>query len=156
MNLNATLIGQMITFIFFIWFTMRYVWPPLMKAMDERRQTIADGLAAAAKAERDLELAAVKADEMIAEAKAESATLIDQANQRASRIVEDSKESARVEGERLLKLAQAEVEQAYHVARESLITEVAGLAVRGAEKLLHANIDDKKDGTLINELIGEV
>lgn len=156
MNLNATLIGQIITFAIFIWFVMKYVWPPVVNMMEERRKKIADGLAAAEKGHRELELAHIKAQEQMLEAKAQAAKVIEQANQRASHIVEDAKDKAREEGDRLLALAQAEIEQERNVARETLLKEVSTLAVAGAEKILGDQLDQQHNSRLVDEMIGEV
>ena len=111
MNINATLIGQAIAFAIFVWFCMKFVWPPLIAAMREREEKIAGGLQQADQAEKDLELAKEKAMETLREAKAHAAELIEQANKRASQLVEEAKEQARAEGDRLKAAAQSEVEQ---------------------------------------------
>ncbi|MDF1653865.1 MAG: F0F1 ATP synthase subunit B [Coxiellaceae bacterium] len=156
MNINATLIGQVITFAIFIWFVMKFVWPPVVNMMEERRKKIADGLAAAEKGHRELELAHIKAQEQMVEAKAAAAKVIEQANQRASYIIEESKDKARDEGKRLLNLAQAEIEQERNMARETLLKEVSTLAVAGAEKILGQRVDQEQNARLVDEMIGEV
>ncbi len=156
MNLNATLIGQIITFALFIWFVMKYVWPPVVNMMEERRKKIADGLAAAEKGHRELELAQIKVHEQMAEAKATAAKVIEQANQRATYIIEEAKDKARDEGARLLSLATAEIEQERNMARETLLKEVSTLAVAGAEKILGQQVDQKQNARLVDEMIGEV
>lgn len=156
MNLNATLLGQMITFLIFVWFTMKYVWPPLMSTMKERQKTIADGLAAAEKAEHDLELAGIKADEQMQEAKLSASKLLEAAQQRANGIVEEAREKARAEGERLMALAQEDIQQAYHDVRAELMTEVTGLAVEGASRILAKPLDKQDHDRLLNDLISEV
>ncbi len=156
MNINATLIGQVITFAIFIWFVMKFVWPPVVNMMEERRKKIADGLAAAEKGHRELELAQIKAQEKMVEAKAQAAKVIEQANQRASYIIEESKDKARDEGKRLLNLAQAEIEQERNMARETLLKEVSTLAVAGAEKILGQRVDQEQNARLVDEMIGEV
>lgn len=156
MDINATLFGQIITFAVFIWFTMKFVWPPLMRAMEERRKKIADGLADANKAKHDLELAELKAKQELQAAKNEAAHIIEQANHRANQIVEASKQQARDEGERLLQLAKEEIGQEYNIAREQLLQEMSGLVIAGAEKILRKNIDQASNEALINEVIGEV
>lgn len=140
MNLNLTLLGEMLTFAVFIWFTMRFVWPPLMAALEERREKIAAGLAAADKGHRDLELAQYKINEMMTEAKGRAAQIIEQANQRANHIVEEAKGRARVEGDRLITLAKRDIEQEYHAAREKLLDEVSSLAMLGAKKILNEQV----------------
>lgn len=156
MNLNATLIGQAITFAIFIWFVMKFVWPPVVQTMEERRKKIADGLAAAEKGHRELELAQLKVEEELRDAKAQAAKVIEQANQRASFIVDEAKTKAREEGDRLLVLAQSEIQQERNVARESLLKEVSTLAIAGAEKILGHQIDQQQSNRLVDEMIGEV
>jgi F-type H+-transporting ATPase subunit b len=156
MDLNATLFGQIITFAVFIWFVMKFCWPPLVNIMEERKQKIADGLAAAEKGHRELELAAIKAEEQMIEAKAQAAKIVEQASVRAARMVEDAKQVARDEGERLIHLAETEVEQLQHAARESLLREVSTLAVAGAERILKKEVDTEQGSRLVDELIGEV
>src|SRR3990167_3514105 len=141
MNINFTLFGEMITFAIFVWFTMRFVWPPLMKAMVERRDKIADGLAAAEKGQRDLELAAHKVTEILTEAKAQAAQMIEQANHRANQIIEESKARARTEGDRLLAIAKIDIEREFQSAREKLMHEIASLVIAGSEKVLQHEVN---------------
>lgn len=156
MDINATLIAQMITFILFVVFTMKVVWPPLMRVMEERRQKIADGLAAAEKGKRDLELAEIKVKEQLTEAKAEAARIIEQANQRANHIVEEAKQQAREEGDRLIQLAKGEVSQEYNNAKQQLLQQVSVIAVAGAEKILQREVDHKINDKFINEMLSEI
>ena len=156
MNLNATLIGQMVAFVIFIYLTQRFVWPPIVAAMAERTRRIADGLQAADKAEKDLELAKHKVVEQLTSAKKEAATIIDQANKRAIEIVEEAKEKARLEGDRLKVSAQAEIEQATSRAREELRAKVVTLALAGAEKILESSIDQNAHTELVNKLAAEL
>jgi F-type H+-transporting ATPase subunit b len=155
-HINATLIGQMITFALFIWFTMKFVWPPITKALADRQKQIADGLEAAERGRHELDLAQQRAVEKLREAKSQAADVIEQANQRASHIVEEAKENARVEGERLLVLAKADIQQERHKAKEQLLQEVAALAMMGAEKILQRQIDAKTNSQLIDQLIEEI
>lgn len=156
MNLNATLIGQMVAFVIFIYLTHRFVWPPIVAAMAERTKRIADGLQAADKAEKDLELAKHKVVEQLTSAKKEAAIIIDQANKRAIEIVEEAKEKARLEGDRLKVSAQAEIEQATSRAREELRAKVVTLALAGAEKILESSIDQNAHTELVNKLAAEL
>lgn len=156
MNINLTLIGQSIAFAVFVLFCMRYVWPPILKAMQERADKIADGLAAADRANHDLELAQEKAVERLKEAKEEAAGIVDAANKRANQIVEEAKNQAREEGERLKEAAQAEIEQELNRAREQLRSQVANLALAGAEKVLAAEIDMQRHSELVNKLAAEL
>jgi F-type H+-transporting ATPase subunit b len=155
-NINATLIGQMLAFAIFIYLTSRYVWPPIVGAMVERSKRIADGLQAADRAEKDLELAKHKAGEQLTSAKKEAAAIIDQANKRAIEIVEEAKEKARIEGDRLKASAQAEIEQATNRAREELRSKVVTLALAGAEKILGASVNHNAHNELVNKLAAEL
>ena len=156
MNLNATFIGQMVAFVIFIYLTHRFVWPPIVAAMAERTKRIADGLQAADKAEKDLELAKQKVVEQLTSAKKEAAIIIDQANKRGIEIVEEAKEKARLEGDRLKASAQAEIEQATNRAREELRSKVVTLALAGAEKILESSIDQNAHNELVNKLAAEL
>ncbi|MFT5481790.1 MAG: F-type H+-transporting ATPase subunit b [Halieaceae bacterium] len=156
MNINLTLIGQMIAFIVFVLFCMKYVWPPIIAAMQERAEKIADGLAAADRAGHDLELAQEKAVERMKEAKTEAAAIIDAANKRGSQIVEEAKEQAKVEADRVKVTAEAELAQDVNRAREQLRTQVAALAVAGAEKILAAEIDSGVHGDMVDQLAAEL
>ena len=156
MNFNFTLIGQLLAFILFVWFCMKYVWPPLLGVLEEREKEIADGLNAASEGRRELEEANVKREEILQDAKKEAADLVNQANQRANQLVEDAKTSAQEEAERIKISAQNDVEQGAKRAREELRAEVATLAVAGAEKILNSEIDEKKNSQILDELKKEL
>jgi F-type H+-transporting ATPase subunit b len=156
MEINATLLGQMITFAVFVWFTMKFIWPPIIKAMREREKKIADGLQAAERGQHELELAHHKAAEQLRDAKIQAAELLEQANKRASHIIEQAKERARDEGERLLVIARSDIEQEVHVARQQLRNEIAKLAVAGAEKILMRSVDAATQRELVARLITEI
>mgnify|MGYP000550578898 FL=1 len=156
MNINLTLIGQMLAFVAFVVFCMKYVWPPILAAMQEREQKIAEGLSAAEQAEQDLELAKEKAVERLKEAKEEASSIVDAANKRANQIVEEAKDTARLEAERVKAAAQAEIEQEANRAREQLRSEVAVLSVAGAEKILGASIDQQAHADLVDKLAAEL
>ncbi len=156
MNINLTLIGQMLAFVGFVVFCMKYVWPPIIAAMQEREQKIADGLAAADRASHDLELAQEKAVERLKEAKEEAAGIIDSANKRANQLVEEAKDIAVVEADRVKASAQAEIEQETNRAREQLRTQVAALSLAGAEKVLGAAIDQEAHNELVEKLAAEL
>ncbi len=156
MNINLTLIGQMIAFVCFVVFCMKYVWPPILAAMAEREKKIADGLAAADRASHDLELAKEKAVERLKDAKHEAASIIDAANKRGNQIVEEAKDAAQVEAERVKVSAQAEIEQEANRAREHLRGEVAALSLAGAEKVLGATIDQEAHKELVEKLAAEL
>ncbi|GAA5784465.1 ATP synthase subunit b [Chitiniphilus shinanonensis] len=156
MELNASLIGQAITFAILVWFTMKFVWPPLTRMMDERAARIADGLAAADRAKQDLANAERASADRLREAKQQAAELIAQAEKRAAQIVEEAKDQAKVEGERLVKGAQAEVDQQVQQAKEVLRQQVATLAVAGAEKILKQEIDAAKHADLLASIQAEL
>ncbi|MFQ3256397.1 MAG: F-type H+-transporting ATPase subunit b [Porticoccaceae bacterium] len=156
MNINLTLFGQMVTFAIFVWFCMKFVWPVIITAMEERQQKIADGLDAADRAMRDLEAAQDKATDQMKEAKQEAAGIVDQANKRANQIVEEAKQQAITEGDRLKVAAEAEIEQEINRAKEELRASVAGLALAGAEKVLEASIDDKANRALVDNLASQL
>jgi F-type H+-transporting ATPase subunit b len=155
-NINLTLIGQTISFAFFVLFCMKFVWPALISIMEEREKKIADGLEAADRADKDLELAQKKATQQLREAKEEAAAIIEQANKRAGQIVEEAKDQAKAEGDRLKVAAEAEIEQEMNRAKEELRGKVAALALAGAEKVLAASIDEKANSELVNQLAAEL
>jgi F-type H+-transporting ATPase subunit b len=156
MNINLTLIGQSITFVFFVIFVMKFVWPPLVAALEERKAKIADGLAAAEKGKHDGELAKQKVIDTLKEAKEKAQEIINQAEKRASEIVEESKDNARVEGERILAAANAEIEQEVNRAREQLRGQVVNLAVTGAGKVLKREIDEQANEDLLKDLVAQL
>lgn len=152
MDLNATIIGQSIAFFVFVWFCMKYVWPPITGALEERQKKIAEGLESADRAAKDLELAQERASALLKEAKTDSAGILDQANKRANQIVEEAKEQAREEGQRMIAGAQAEIEQEVNRAKEQLRAQVASIAVAGAEKILESEVDEKAHHDLTEKL----
>ena len=156
MNINATLIGQMISFALLVWFTMKFVWPPLTKALAERQQRIADGLAAAERGKQELGLAQKKATEILHEAHADAADVLAQTARRAAEIIEQSKHEARAEGERQIAAARVELEQLTHHAREQLRAETSTAALAVAGKILEREIDAKTHRKLLNELVGQI
>jgi len=155
-NINYTLFGQMFFFICFVVFCMKYVWPPILAAMQEREKKIADGLAAADRASHDLELAQEKAVERMKEAKVEASGIVDSANKRANQIIDEAKSAAHVEADRVKASAQAEIEQETNRAREELRTQVAALSLAGAEKVLGASIDQAAHAQLVDKLAEEL
>ncbi len=156
MNINLTLIAQLISFAFFVWFTMKYVWPPRVKAMEDRKAKIADGLAAAERGAHEKELAEQAAKEKLHEAKLQSAEIISRAEKRAAEIIDEAKEKAREEGERILAAARAEIEQEANKAREALRRQVGELAVAGAEKILRREIDASAHQAILDELAEQI
>lgn len=155
MNLNATLLGQMITFAVFVWFTMKFVWPPITKAMADREKKIADGLAAGERGQHDLELAKAKSMETLKQAKESAAHIIAEANTRASHIVMEAKEAAVHEGSVMISRAEAEIEQKYNHAKEELRAETAALALSMAEKIVGRDIDASAHKKLLDEMVAE-
>lgn len=156
MNINLTIIGQMIAFFFFVVFCMKYVWPPIMAALEERKTKIAEGLDAADRAQRDLLAAQEKAEADMQGTKEQSAAIIDQANKRASQIVDEAKEAANAEADRIKLAAAADIEQEVNRAKESLRAQVAILAIAGAEKILEASVDKAAHAKLVDKLAAEL
>jgi F-type H+-transporting ATPase subunit b len=154
--MNLTILGQLIAFAIFVWFCMKFVWPPLTSAMSEREKKIADGLDAANRAARDLELAQAKAADQLREAKEKAAEIIEQAAKRANQIVDEAKDNARSEGERIVAAAQAEVEQEANRAKEALRKQVSELAVAGAAKILGKSVDASAHDELLDTLAKEL
>lgn len=156
MNINATLLGQAISFVLFVLFCMRYVWPPLMAVIEERQKTIADGLAAADRAEKNLNLAQANASDQLKEAKQAASEIIEQANKRKAQIVDEAKAEAQTERENILAQGLAEVEAERNRARDELRKQVATLAVIGAEKILERTIDKDAHADLLNKVTAEL
>lgn len=156
MNINLTLLGQTIMFLMFVWFCMKFVWPPITHALAQRKQQIADGLAAGERGKHDLELAAKRSSEILHDAKLKAVEIIAQAEKRAAQLVEEAKGGAKAEGGRLLAGAKAEIEQEVFRAKEALRSQVADLAVAGAEKILRREIDAKAHADLLAALKSEL
>ncbi|HET9113411.1 MAG TPA: F0F1 ATP synthase subunit B [Burkholderiales bacterium] len=156
MNINATLIGQSITFFVFVWFCMKFVWPPIMHALNERKKQIADGLAAGERGKHELELASKHAAANLQDARQKAAEIIAQAEKRAAQLIEEAKSAAKVEGDRMIASAQASVAQETVRAKEALRSQVAELAVAGAEKILRREIDPKAHAELLNAIQDEL
>lgn len=156
MNPNATLLGQAIAFAILIWFTMKFIWPPLMAAIEERQKKIADGLAAADRARQELADADARVADEVRKARVEAAAIIDKAHQQAGAIVEKAKQDAIAEGNRQKAAAAAEIDTMAHRAREELRGQVATLAIAGAEKILKREIDGNAHKALIDQLVTEI
>lgn len=156
MNINATLLGQAIMFIMFVWFCMKFVWPPIMQALETRKKQIADGLAAGERGKHELELAAKRFTQVLQEAKQSAADILAQAEKRATEIVEDAKNTAKQEGDRLLAGAKAEIDQEVFRAKEALRQQVADLAIAGAEKILRREVDAKAHAELLASIKTEL
>ncbi len=152
MNINLTLIGQTITFIIFVWFCMKFIWPPIMNALNERRKTISDGLAAAEEGQRERERGKHDADELIENAKSQAQEIIAKAEKRGAEVVAEAKNDARAEGERILTAARGEIEMEANRAREQLRVQVAQLAMSGAEQILSREIDEKAHEQMLTDL----
>jgi F-type H+-transporting ATPase subunit b len=156
MNVNATFIGEMIAFVVFVIFCMKYVWPPIIGAIEARQATIADGLAASDRAAKDLELAQEKATAQLKEAKAQAAEIIEAAKKRDAQIVEEAAVKAQAEKEKILAAGHAEIETERNQAREELRQQVAILAVAGAEKILERSIDAAAHSDILDKLVAEL
>ncbi|MDH3786947.1 MAG: F0F1 ATP synthase subunit B [Xanthomonadales bacterium] len=156
MNINATLILQSIAMMIFVWFCMKFIWPPLLKAMDERREKIAEGLAASDMAEKELAKAKVEVDQQINQARDKAGEIVEQANQRHSQILEQAKEDATAERGKQVTAAEAEISQAANQAREQLRSSVASLAVLGASRILEKEVDADTHRELLDKLIAEI
>ena len=156
MNINLTMLGQAITFAILIWFTMKFVWPPLMAAMAERTKTIADGLAAAERGKHDLELAEKRSAEILRQGKEKASEIIAASEKRASEIIEEAKSQAKAEGDRILVAAKADLEQEVFRAKEQLRTQVSAVALAGAVKILGREIDAKAHNDLLDKLVAEI
>ncbi|WP_206955548.1 F0F1 ATP synthase subunit B [Trinickia acidisoli] len=156
MNLNATLIAQMVVFLILAWFTMKFVWPPMVKALDERSKKIADGLAAAEKGKTELEAAHKRVDQQLAQARNDGQQRIADAEKRALSVADEIKANAQAEAARIIAQAKAEAEQQVVKARETLRAEVATLAVKGAEQILKREIDQAAHAQLLDQLKAEL
>lgn len=156
MNINFTLFAQAISFAAFIWFTIRFIWPPLLAAIEERQKKIADGLAAADKGARSLEEAKGQIQVMVEEARGQARQILDQAQTRASGIVEEARTTADQERERIIDSGKAEVAQQINKARDELRGQVAAIAVSGAEKILAREIDASTHQDLLAKLAAQI
>ena len=156
MNLNLTLIGQLIAFTIFVVFCMTYVWPPISEALADRQKKIADGIDAADKAARELEKTKLLVEKELKEARTQVTDLIEQANKRSTEIVEEAQNKARIEADKILASAEAQIVQEVAHAREALRADVAKLAVLGAEKVLQATVDQSAHQALFKKLAEEL
>ena len=156
MNINLTMFAQAATFAIFIWFTAKFVWPYLMRAIEDRQKHIAEGLAAAERGKQDLEQAAVRTAEMLKEARQQAQEILAQAEKRGTQIIEEAKQAASEEGARLVAGAKAEIEQEASRAREMLRVQVAALAVAGAEQILRREVDAKAHADLLTAVQNEL
>lgn len=156
MNINLTLIGQTIAFAIFVLFCMKYVWPPINQVMQERKKKIAEGLDAAGRAERELQVVQQQVEQALREGKEQAADILDKANKTASSIIEESKQQARTEGEKLIASARSEIDLEVNRARDQLRSQVASLAVLGAEKILESSVDAKAHSDLVDKIASKL
>ncbi len=154
--MNLTLLGQMGTFAVLVYFVWRFLWDPLTRLMSERSKRIADGLAAAERGRREQELAEQRAADVLKEARGQAQEIIARGEKRATEIVEEAKSEARVEGERILNAARADIEQEVNRAKEELRSQVASLAVAGAERILGREVDASSHETMLDELVARL
>ncbi len=156
MNINATIIGQAIVFLILIWFSVKFIWPPLLKAIEDRQKKIADGLAAAERGQKELHQANDEAATIVNEAREKALKIVDQANRRSNEIIEEARATALSEGQRLVGDARQEVALEQARARDTLRKDVAKLAVAGASRLLEREIDPAAHAELIEQLAREI
>ena len=156
MDINLTLFGQSFAMLVFVWFCMKYIWPPILNAIEERQQQIADGLAAAEQGEEKLGQARAEADEIVTDARKQATSILDQAHARANEIVADGKSDGVKERERQLTAAKAEIEQEANKAREELRGQVSAIAISSAEKILNREIDGKAHEDILGKLAQEL
>ena len=152
MNINVTLFAQAVTFALFIWFTVKVVWPYMLRAIETRQKSIADGLAAAEQGRRSLEPSTREAETAVRDARARATEILAQAEKRAAQLVDEARHAAKEEGNREKAAAQAEIDQAVTRAREALRDRVATLAVAGAEKILRREVDVKAHADLLEAI----
>lgn len=156
MEINATIIGQFITFTLLVLFTMKYVWPPVTKTIHDREKKIAQGLEAAERSKRELEMAEHKALSIIREAKQQATQIIEQANLHSAQLIEEAKVQAKHEGQRIVETAQGEISREVNQAKEALKTRLATLAIAGAEKIIQQQLNPAIHNDLLNELAAEI
>ena len=156
MDINMTLIGQTIAMVVFVWFCMKFIWPPLLAAIEERQEKIAEGLAAADKGQESLAKAQAEAESIVDDARKQATSILDQANARANEIVADGKADGVKERDRQLAAAKSEIEQETNRAREELRGQVSAIAVAGAEKILEREIDSKQHEDILGKLAAEL
>lgn len=156
MDINATIIGQFITFAILVWFTMKYVWPPITKTLNDREKKIAAGLEAAERSKRELEMAEHKAFAIIRDAKQQASQIIEQANLHSAQLVEEAKNQAKVESQRIVEMAQGEIDRQVTQAKDVLKSQLATLAVSGAEKIIQRKLDPSIHDDLLNDLAAAI
>ncbi|HIF9115869.1 F0F1 ATP synthase subunit B [Photobacterium damselae] len=156
MNLNATMLGQAISFVIFVWLCMKYIWPPLTELLDKRQREIAEGLIHSENAAKELELARANGDKLLNDAKKSASELVEQGNKRRSQIIDDAKAEAEVEKARIIAQGQAELESERNRIRQELRREMSDLVIETAEKLINQNLDSAANRELVNKLIKDI
>ena len=156
MNLNATILGQAIAFVLFVRFCMKYVWPPIMAAIEKRQKEISEGLSSAERAKKELDLAQADATDQLKKAKAEAQVIIEQANKRKSQIVDEAKAEAEQERNKIVTQAKAEIDAERQRAREELRKQVGILAIAGAEKIIERSVDEAANSDIVDKLVAEL
>lgn len=156
MNLNATMLGQAISFVIFVWLCMKYIWPPLTELLDKRQREIAEGLIHSENAAKELELARANGDKLLNDAKKSASELVEQGNKRRSQIIDDAKEEAEAEKARIIAQGQAELESERNRIRQELRREMSDLVIETAEKLINQNLDSAANRELVNKLIKDI
>lgn len=156
MEINATLLGQLITFLLLVWFTMKYVWPPITTAMREREKKIASGLEASERSKHELEHAKQEAQVIISEAKQEASQIVDLAHKRSVQLIEEAKDNARTEGKRIIEQSHEQFARDVSRTKEELRKQLAGLAIAGAEKIIQRNLDAATNAALLDEFVAEI
>ncbi|PHM73993.1 F0F1 ATP synthase subunit B [Xenorhabdus kozodoii] len=156
MNINATILGQAFAFVLFVLFCMKFVWPPIMAAIEKRQKEIADGLSSAERAKKNLDLAQANATDQLKKAKADAQVIIEQANKQKAQIIDDAKAEAELERNRIVEQAHAEIEAERKRAREELRKQVAMLAIAGAEKIIERSVDEAANSDIVDKLVAEL
>lgn len=156
MNLNATILGQAIAFVLFVLFCMKYVWPPIMAAIEKRQKEISEGLSSAERAKKELDLAQADATDQLKQAKAEAQVIIEQANKRKAQIVDEAKTEAEQERNKIVAQAKAEIDAERQRAREELRKQVGILAIAGAEKIIERSVDEAANSDIVDKLVAEL
>ncbi|AXW86417.1 MULTISPECIES: F0F1 ATP synthase subunit B [Lonsdalea] len=156
MNINATILGQAIAFVLFVLFCMKYIWPPIMAAIEKRQKEIADGLSSAERAKNDLNLAQANATDQLKKAKADAQVIIEQANKQRAQILEEAKVEAETERNKIVAQAQAEIDAERKRAREELRKQVASLAIAGAERIIERSVDEAANSDIVDKLVAEL
>ncbi len=156
MNINATLLAQSVVFLTLVWFTMKFIWPLVIEAIDKRNKEIADGLEAAARGRSELDLAQERIEKLVADARRQASEIIDQANGRAARIVEEGREEGEQERLRLVATAHSDIQREVTQARDELRDQVATMAIAGAEKILQREIDARAHGDMLQRFANQI